>query len=158
MLKEFCPRLHVRAGRRQRESLAVPNGDHEVGSEEDIDLAGLDGILSIDVPQGLDGQEQRVLIELELGSLMGGDRVLHRQRVESEGVGDALEFLLAGFVQADPDEVAGSELPTRQGQRRLIVAKFHPLPVPVARAVDDHTRERSRGGTRQRIASRPWQR
>ena len=90
----------------QLAALAVPHGHHEVVADEHVDLAGLDRVVLVDVPERLEHQEQAVVVALQLGSLVRLDRVLDGQRVQAEGVGDVGELGLGGLVQADPDEVA----------------------------------------------------
>ena len=50
---------------------AVPHGDHEVVADEHVDLAGLDGVVGVDVPERLQGEEQRVAVALELRAAGG---------------------------------------------------------------------------------------
>ena len=90
--------------------IAVADRDHEVGPDEDHDLAGLhdlaghrDGLV-LDVGDGLEHQEQRVVVALELGPLMGVHSVLDGQLVQAEDVGHGLHLVFVGFVQADPHE------------------------------------------------------
>ena len=90
--------------------LAVADRDDEVGADEDHDLAGLDDLAGqghgfvFDVVDGLEDQEQRLVVALQLRPLMGVHRVLDGQLVQAEHVGDGLHLVLVGFVQADPDE------------------------------------------------------
>ena len=58
----------------------------------------------LDVPHGLDHQEQRVVVAFELRPLVRFERVLYRQLVQPEGVGDALDLVGIRLVQPDPDE------------------------------------------------------
>ena len=61
---------------------AVPYGHHEVGADEHHDLAGGDDLAGggqlvvVEVGDGLEHHEQRVAVALDLGPLMGLDRVL----------------------------------------------------------------------------------
>src|ERR687889_647788 len=50
-----------------------------------------DVVLLVDVPQGLEDQEERVAVGLHLGTLVGVAGVLDGQRVEAERRGDLLE-------------------------------------------------------------------
>ena len=90
--------------------LAVTDRDHEIGSDEDHDLAGLDDLAGVDhrhvfdVVHGLEHQEQRLVVALQLRPLMGVHRVLDGQLVQAEHVGDGLHLVFVGFVQADPHE------------------------------------------------------
>ena len=62
--------------------------------------------VDVDVAQCLDHHEQRVAVALQLGTLVGVDRVLDRQGVELQLVGDLVELLCGRLVQADPHEAA----------------------------------------------------
>ena len=90
--------------------LAVADRDHEIGTDEDHDLAGLDDFAGegdgyvFDVVHGLEHQEQRLVVALQLGPLMRVHGVLDGQLVQAEHVGHGLHLVLVGFVQADPDE------------------------------------------------------
>jgi hypothetical protein len=121
---------------------AVAHGDDEVLAREEVDLAGLDGVLGVDVPEGLEGEEQAVGVALELGSLVGLERVLDRQRVQPERLRHLTELTLAGLVETDPDEVAvvgrlGPQLVELVGE----AVDLHALTLAVERTVDDHTHE-----------------
>ncbi|GAA2924572.1 hypothetical protein GCM10020221_20640 [Streptomyces thioluteus] len=76
-----------------------------------ITLAGLHHLAGggefgvLDIVDGLEDREQRVVVALQLGPLVGVDRVLHGQRVQPELPGDACELLLRGScspIQANP--------------------------------------------------------
>ncbi len=89
---------------------AVAHRDHEVESDEDHDLAGLDDLagqrdrLVLDVVDGLEHQKQRLVVALEFRPLMRVHGVLDGQLVQAEHVGHRLHLVLVGFMQADPDE------------------------------------------------------
>jgi hypothetical protein len=126
----------------------MPDGHDEVVSHEDVDLAGLDGVVLVDVPERLQHQEQAVLVLLQLRPLVGLDGVLDRQVVQAEGLGHVGQLVRGGLVEAHPDEV------TRLGGLGadgvvLVRQTVHadPLPLAVERAVDDHT---SQGRARDR--------
>ncbi len=95
------------AGLAQGTALAVPHRDHEVGTDEHVDLAGLDGVLLVDVPERLEDQEEAVLVALELGPLVGLDRVLDGQRVQAEDLGDRVQLRLLGLVQPTQTKSSG---------------------------------------------------
>ncbi len=90
--------------------LTMADGDHEIGTDEDHDLAGFDDLASqrhgnvLDVVDRLEHQEQRVVVTLQLRSLMGVHGIFDRQRVQAEHVGDGLHLMFVGTVQADPGE------------------------------------------------------
>jgi hypothetical protein len=54
---------------------AVPDRDDEAVADEEQDLAELEGVVGGE-PCGLEDEEQRVAVELQLRALMGLDRVL----------------------------------------------------------------------------------
>jgi len=89
---------HAREIRR----LAVPHGDGEVGSEEQVQLAELDLLQLVDVARGLEDDEQRVAVPLELRPLVGLDGVLDGQLMQVELMGHRGELLLAWFIQIKP--------------------------------------------------------
>jgi hypothetical protein len=107
--------------RLERAALAVPHRDDEVLADEQHDLADLDVGGLVHVAQRLDDHEQRVAVELELGALMGVDRVLDRERVQLQLVGDLVELRRGRLVQADPHEAVA--LPARgvQGVAQVAV-------------------------------------
>ena len=63
------------------------------------------GILLVDVPEGLQHHEERVVVPLDLGPLMCADRVLDGKRVQVVEVGDRLQLVAGRVVQPDPHEV-----------------------------------------------------
>ena len=130
--------------------LAVADRDHEVGADEDHDLAGLDDLpglghrLVLDVVHRLEDQEQRLVVALQLRPLVGVHRVLDGQFVQSEHVGDGLHLVLVGFVQADPHEgvlALGFELVHLVQRRGVGVLAGQPLAVDVDAAVDHRPRD-----------------
>ncbi len=131
---------------------AVPDGDEEVPSGEAHDLAGLDDLavgvelVVLDVVDGLEDREQRVVVALQLGPLVGLDGVLHGQRVQPELAGDTGEFGLGGLVQADPHEAPVAAHQAHRlvrGQRGL---GLDAAAVPVDGAVDDGRGRRGAAG------------
>lgn len=96
MVEDGLLLLEVVAGVAEGRAAAVTHRDHEVGADEDVDLAGLDSVVLVDVPECLEDEEQAVVVLLELGSLVRDDRVLDRERVELEGLGDLGQLDVAG--------------------------------------------------------------
>jgi predicted RNA-binding protein len=84
--------------------LAMAHRDDEVAVDEEEDLAGLDVTQLARVTDGLEHDEQRVAIALDLRPLMGDDRVLHGQLVQVELAPHRVELVLGRLVDADPDE------------------------------------------------------
>ena len=115
----------ARAPRAQRRAscssppCAVPDRDHEVVADEHADLAGLDRVVLVDVPERLEHQEQALVVALELGPLVRRDRVLDGQRVQAERPRrPSASSASVGLVQADPDEVARLASPGRAASAR----------------------------------------
>ena len=88
------------------------------------------------VASRLQHHEEVAVVHLELGTLVGGDGVLHGELVQAELLAHRLELLVGRLVQADPHEavrLAGRL--ERQLERQLAVAA---LAVGVDGAVHDH--------------------
>ena len=129
-------RLEVQAHVVQRAALAVADGDHEARAEEDHHLADLDELLAVDVARGLEHDEERVAaVDLELGSLVGVDGVLDRQRMQLEVPADRLDHPGARVVQPDPYEAVPAGVGLAQRGLELDVAA-EPLAGLVEAAVD----------------------
>ena len=90
----------------QRARLAVADRDHERAADEDVDLAGLDDLVGVDVAGRLEDHEQRVVVDLELRALVRLDRVLDRQLVKAELPAHRVELLGLGLEQPEPHERA----------------------------------------------------
>jgi len=76
----------------------VAHRDDEVVAEEDQDLAELDHLGGIDVAGRLQHHEDRVVVDIELRSLVRRDGVLYSQLVQLELPLDRLELLLGRLV------------------------------------------------------------
>ena len=102
--------IHSLADVREPTVVAMPDRHHEIAVDEDHDLAGLDDLASQQgglvwhIVEGLEHQEQRFVVTLQLGPLVSADRVLDGQRVHAERIADLLHLMLGGGVQADPGE------------------------------------------------------
>src|SRR5215204_362886 len=112
------------------------NHDDEVDPDEHLDHTDLDGLGGLDVSGSLVDDEHHVVVDLELGTLVGFDGVLDRELVQLELSPHGVELLLGRLVEADPYEgvlgvACGRELVERQ------VARPAP-PVLIESAVDDH--------------------
>ncbi len=92
----------------------MPHGDHEVPPGEHHQLAGLHHLAGgrelvvLHVADGLEDGEQHVVVALDLGPLVRVHRVLDRERVQAEALGDPLELGLGRLVQPDPAERTGA--------------------------------------------------
>src|SRR6185295_9587344 len=111
---------------------------------------------------GLEHDEQRLAVDLELRALVRLDRVLDGELVEVELAADGVELLGRRLVHAEPDEagpvVAG-------GLRGLLEVEIAPaaLAVLVDGAVDDHAArdspaERRLSAVVSGVSARPWAR
>jgi hypothetical protein len=83
----------------------MPDRDDEIRPEEHHHLARRDDLpggrrLAVaDVADGLEHHEQRVVVALQLGPLVGVHRVLDGELVQAEDVRDAGDLLGVGLVQ-----------------------------------------------------------
>ena len=132
--------LEVEPGVVQLGALAVPDADDEVAAHEQVDLAGLDGVVLVDVPERLEDQEQPVVVALELGPLVGLEGVLDGQRVQARTPRRrASSSSSAGSCRPtqtkSPSPVASSRTACRSS---LAQSTAHADAVAVERAVDDH--------------------
>ena len=132
--------LETMAHQGQRVGLAPAHGDDEPVAEEDHDLAGLDVRGLLEVAQGLEHHEDRVVVQLDLGALVALDGVLHRQRVQLELVVDEVELLVGGVLQPDPQEVLGVAADAEALQLVTEVPAGAAPPVAVDGLVNDHRR------------------
>lgn len=139
--------LQLLPQRAQRAVSAVPHRDHEVGAGEDHDLAGLHDLAGVgepvvlDIADGLEDREQRVVVVLQLGPLMGVDRVLDSEGVEPEQLDNSGEFLLGRLMQSDPDK-SPAGLPDPVDRHIGRVVALLPHAVHVHRAVHHGGTER----------------
>ncbi len=76
-----------------------------------VDLSEVHRLCFIDVAGGLQHDEQRLPVTLQLRALVGLDRILHGRRVHPELFRGGIELLLRKFVEADPDDA--TPLPAR---------------------------------------------
>ena len=120
-------------------ALAVAHRDHEFVADEQVDLAGLDGVVLVDVPERLEDQEQRVVVLLQLGTLVGAQRVLDGQLVQAVDLGDPVQLVLGRLEEAHPAEVVLARRLVAE-LREVVVPGVDgdPVPVAVQRVVDDH--------------------
>ena len=87
------------------------------GAGEDVHLAELDGLGLVDVAGRAQDAEQRVAVALELGALVGVDRVLDGELVEVELARDLGELLVRRAVEPDPGDPAGAPAGGRRCRR-----------------------------------------
>jgi hypothetical protein len=114
----------------------VAHRHHEVLSDEDVDLAELDGLGLVHVAGGAQDDEERSVVALDLGPLVRLDGVLDGQRVQPELRGHGGELLLGGRVQPDPRQPA---LPANRLVRFVEGGRLGgPAPVHVDGVVHDH--------------------
>jgi hypothetical protein len=134
--QELRPLLELEADVVQRAGLPMAHRDHEARADEDVDLADVDELLGVDVARGLEHEEQRVAVDVDLRPLVRVDGVLHGQRVQVEVAPDRLDDAGRRVVQPDPHEAVAAGGRTRH--RRLeIDAAALALAGVVQRAVHD---------------------
>jgi hypothetical protein len=92
------PKPHVRLQR------AVPDRDDVPGTDEDVGFAELDRAPGRHELGGTEHDEQRVVVLLDLGPLVGGMRILDGEIVKAELPLHARQDVRARLVQANPDE------------------------------------------------------
>ena len=130
------PGLDPAADVAQRAGLAVADDDDEAVTDEHVDLAHLDLLGLVDVAGGLEHDEHRLVVDLELGTLVGVQRVLDGELVELELAPDGVELFVGRLVETEPDEgvlaLAGCG---HVGEGELTGLA---LPSLVQRAIDDH--------------------
>lgn len=119
MREQLGPLLHARADGGEVGRLGVPDGDHEVAAEEHVQLAELHLLAVVHVAGRAQHREERGAVTLGLGALVGLHRVLHRELVQVELLGERLQLLDRGPVEADPRHRLGPlvELAERVGER-----------------------------------------
>ena len=116
--------------------LAVADCDQELVADEDEDLAEGDLVPVVVPARGLQDEEERIAVDLELRPLMRVDRVLDRQLVQLELAAHGVELLDRRLEEPDPDEgvgVAGRVVGVLESELALTAAS-----VLVHGAVDDH--------------------
>ena len=96
----FQPRAQIvmRAGR------ADPHRHQEIAAEENRGLPVAD-VLPLFDRRGARDDKQVLAVDLDLGDLVGIERILDRQRVEAELGADQLHLRVAGIAQSDPVEL-----------------------------------------------------
>ena len=84
------------------------------------------------------------LVDLQLGPLVSGQRVLDGERVQAERLRHLAELVLGRFVQTDPDEVTvPGQLVADRGQVGRLAVHRDPDAPAIDRVVDDHDPEGS---------------
>src|SRR5215207_4294328 len=86
--------------------LSVAHAHHEVLSHKEVDFAELDSLLLVQVAGRLEHDKERIPIAFQLGPLVGVRRILDRQPVQAELLGDGGEFLFGRLVEPDPRHTA----------------------------------------------------
>lgn len=129
--------LQLRAHQMQVWSFGVADGDHELRSREDVDLAELDGLRLIDIARGPKHEEQALAVALQLGTLVRLHGVLDGERVQIKLARDLVELLRVRAIQADPRNAVPVAACGAQFRQRLRCVRA--LAVAVDRAIDDHT-------------------
>src|SRR5512132_1998237 len=136
--EQIRPRLEAPPHGPQLRRVAVADGDHELGANEDRDLTEQDSLRLVNVAGRSQDEEQGVAIAFELGALMRLDCVLDREIVQAELARDRGEFLAARFVQAQPGN--GAFALTGVVQLGEVIGLPDTTAVAINRVVDDHAR------------------
>jgi len=76
--------LQLLPGRGQLTTFAVPDGDDVPIADEDTELPGLDRVALVDVPEGAQYDDDRIAEALDLGALVGLERILDGELVQVE--------------------------------------------------------------------------
>jgi hypothetical protein len=108
-----------------------------------------------DVVDGLEDQEQRLVVALELRPLVRVHRILDGQFVQAEHIGDGLHLVLVGLVQTDPHErvlAVGLEFMDLVQRSGMGVLAGKPLAVHINTAVDHGPRDGDVDGFRVRVS------
>src|SRR5574337_2102062 len=119
--RSFEVMAKVRMGARR----SVPDADDKSFADEDRGLAV--GDLVVDEMSGPRNDKKLVPVHVDLGELMGGERVLDRERMEAVVVLKPPELRFGRLEEANPDEFrallgAGNRLIERHRPDRLAVA------------------------------------
>ena len=128
---------------REVRGLAVPHGDGEVPAEEQVQLAELHLLGRVEVARGLEDDEQRAAVALELRPLVGLDRVLDRQLGQVVLLGQLPELGRLGPVETQPHQALGV-LDQPVVALGHAVRRRHPPARGVDGVVDDDRRPRRR--------------
>jgi hypothetical protein len=124
-----------------------------------VQLAELDLLDIVQITSGVQYDEQRVVVPLELGALMGDDGVFDRELVQRELRCYGADEALIGSVEPDPRHAAQLSVKARVGLGQAGWGR-DPVTVDVHGAVHDaavavgrwvRTRLRSRLGRRQAV-------
>ena len=116
----------------------MAHSDYELRADEDRHLPEQDGLRFVDVAGRPQHEEQGFAVALELRTLMGLDRILHRQLVQAELLCHRRELLAAGLVQPQPgDRAFGLAGGVQLGE---VVRLRRPAAIAVHGLVDDHAR------------------
>ena len=130
--------LKALADTSERVGLTASHRDDEPVADEEHHLTGLHVRGLFDVAQGLHHDEDRVVVELDLGPLVALDGVLDRERVELELVVDEVELGVGGVLQPDPEERVGVVAAAQLLEGVAEVATGQPSPLAVDGLVHDH--------------------
>jgi hypothetical protein len=114
---------------------AMLHGHHEVISRKQHDLATVDLCSLIVIAERLEHDEQALVVDVELGALVGVNGVLDREGVRGEVEGEVVELIERRFMQAEPDEAVRNAPRFGDGLRHI---NRLPLSVRVEGTVDDH--------------------
>jgi hypothetical protein len=100
--------------------VGMTDGDHKLGSEEQMYLAQLHDLDRIDVAGRPQDHERRFVIAFQLRSLVRVDGILDGQVVQIELLGNGVDLIGAGSQQPDPTEAAPAAWTAAQRLEGLI--------------------------------------
>lgn len=104
-----------RAHARQVGRLTVTHGDHEIPTNENMELAELHFFFRIEIACSPQHHEEGGSVALDLGALMCHDRVFHREFMQAELLGKRGQLLGGGAIEADPGHCPGARVERRSG-------------------------------------------
>jgi hypothetical protein len=117
----------------------MANRHQKATINEEQNLSQFDYLHRIDVPGRFEYHEQGVVVDVELGALVGVDGILNCQFVEPELFAYRFELLLGWFVEPDP---AKGLAVFARFQRALQDKGLGPaLALGIESGVDDHLRK-----------------
>ena len=102
--QEFRILFEALAHAREIGGFGVPDGDGEVGADEQVHLAELNLLGCVEISRGPENDEECVAIALEFGTLVAGQGILYGEGVEIEFHGDGAKLLLCWPIHANPGE------------------------------------------------------
>jgi len=139
--------LHPDTDRGQVGGLAMPDGQHEVAADEQVQLPKVDLLHVVEVTGRPQNHEQGVPVAFQLRPLVRDDRVLHGQLVQAELFRHRQQLRLRRPVEPDPHHRVRL-LPQPLVGLRQSCRAVDPLAVAVDRGLDHAVLHRGNRGRR----------